>query len=116
MTWQTSRFRIALTRPLVMGIVNVTPDSFSDGGRYEQADAARAHCDLLVAQGNGLSFLLNTSPAGASVPAFAAQQALAAGTIPISMIRWEMTGLDNEAKQFWGPEPKPAAKKSTTNP
>ena len=34
-----------------MGIVNVTPDSFSDGGRYAQADAARAHCDRLVAQG-----------------------------------------------------------------
>jgi dihydropteroate synthase len=51
MIWQTSRFRIALTRPLVMGIVNVTPDSFSDGGRYAQADAARAHCDRLLAQG-----------------------------------------------------------------
>ena len=51
MIWQTSRFRIALTRPQVMGIVNVTPDSFSDGGRYAQADAARAHCDRLVAQG-----------------------------------------------------------------
>jgi dihydropteroate synthase len=51
MIWQTSRFRIALTRPQVMGIVNVTPDSFSDGGRYAQADAARAHCDLLVSQG-----------------------------------------------------------------
>jgi dihydropteroate synthase len=50
-TWQTSRFRIALDRPRVMGIVNVTPDSFSDGGRYANADAARAHCDLLVAQG-----------------------------------------------------------------
>ena len=34
MQWQTSRFRIALDRPLVMGIVNVTPDSFSDGGRF----------------------------------------------------------------------------------
>ena len=51
MIWQTSRFRIALTRPQVMGIVNVTPDSFSDGGRYAQADAARAHCDRLVEQG-----------------------------------------------------------------
>ena len=51
MIWQTSRFRIDLTRPQVMGIVNVTPDSFSDGGRYAQADAARAHCDQLVAQG-----------------------------------------------------------------
>ena len=51
MIWQTSRFRIDLTRPRVMGIVNVTPDSFSDGGRYAQADAARAHCDRLVEQG-----------------------------------------------------------------
>ncbi len=50
-TWQTSRFLIDLTRPQVMGIVNVTPDSFSDGGRYAQADAARAHCELLLAQG-----------------------------------------------------------------
>ena len=51
MIWQTSRFRIDLSRPQVMGIVNVTPDSFSDGGHYVEADAARAHCDLLVAQG-----------------------------------------------------------------
>jgi dihydropteroate synthase len=50
-SWQTGRFRIALASPRVMGIVNVTPDSFSDGGRFAQADAARAHCDLLVAQG-----------------------------------------------------------------
>lgn len=51
MIWQTSRFRIDLTRPQVMGIVNVTPDSFSDGGRFALADAARAHCDRLVEQG-----------------------------------------------------------------
>ena len=51
MIWQTSRFRIDLARPRVMGIVNVTPDSFSDGGRYAQADAARAHCERLVEQG-----------------------------------------------------------------
>ena len=51
MIWQTRRFRIDLSRPQVMGIVNVTPDSFSDGGRYADADAARAHCDRLLAQG-----------------------------------------------------------------
>jgi len=51
MIWQTARFRIDLARPRVMGIVNVTPDSFSDGGRYVNADAARAHCDRLVAEG-----------------------------------------------------------------
>ena len=38
-------------RPLVMGIVNVTPDSFSDGGRYASADAAVAHALELVRQG-----------------------------------------------------------------
>ena len=51
MIWQTSRFRIDLTRARVMGIVNVTPDSFSDGGQFAHADAARAHCELLVTQG-----------------------------------------------------------------
>lgn len=38
-------------RPLVMGIVNVTPDSFSDGGRYWQPDAAIAHALKLAEQG-----------------------------------------------------------------
>jgi dihydropteroate synthase len=49
--WQTSRFRIDLTRPQVMGIVNVTPDSFSDGGRHAETDAALRHCDALRAEG-----------------------------------------------------------------
>ncbi|RYF69722.1 MAG: dihydropteroate synthase [Comamonadaceae bacterium] len=50
--WQTSRFRLALDRPLVMGIVNVTPDSFSDGGRhFASARSAVAHCEALVADG-----------------------------------------------------------------
>jgi dihydropteroate synthase len=47
MFWQTSRFRIDLTLPQVMGIVNVTPDSFSDGGRY----APLAHCEQLLKEG-----------------------------------------------------------------
>jgi dihydropteroate synthase len=50
MIWQTSRFRIDLSRPRVMGIVNVTPDSFSDGGLHESTRAALAHCEALVAQ------------------------------------------------------------------
>lgn len=40
-----------LTRPHVMGIVNVTPDSFSDGGQYAQTAQAVAHALSLVAQG-----------------------------------------------------------------
>ncbi|MGE5489765.1 MAG: dihydropteroate synthase [Actinomycetota bacterium] len=38
-------------RTLVMGILNVTPDSFSDGGRFTGLDAAIAHADRLVAEG-----------------------------------------------------------------
>lgn len=41
-------------RPLVMGVVNVTPDSFSDGGRFFDLDAAVAHGRELVAQGADL--------------------------------------------------------------
>lgn len=54
MHWQTSRFRIALTRPQVMGIVNVTPDSFSDGGAHAGTAAAIAHCERLLAEGADL--------------------------------------------------------------
>ncbi|HET9646282.1 MAG TPA: dihydropteroate synthase [Burkholderiaceae bacterium] len=49
--WQTTRFKIDLSRPRVMGIVNVTPDSFSDGGRFASTDAAIAHCERLKAEG-----------------------------------------------------------------
>ena len=38
-------------RPALMGILNVTPDSFSDGGRYNQMDKALQHCEQLIADG-----------------------------------------------------------------
>lgn len=49
--WQTSRFRIDLSAPCVMGIVNVTPDSFSDGGQFLDSTAALAHCEALLRDG-----------------------------------------------------------------
>ncbi|KQV92026.1 MULTISPECIES: dihydropteroate synthase [unclassified Roseateles] len=51
MHWQTRRFRLDLSHPRVMGIVNVTPDSFSDGGRHDDTRTAIAHCERLVAEG-----------------------------------------------------------------
>ena len=51
MHWQTTRYRIPLQQPVVMGIVNATPDSFSDGGLHADAASAQAHCDRLVAEG-----------------------------------------------------------------
>ena len=38
-------------RPVIMGILNVTPDSFSDGGRYNQMDNALLHCEQLISDG-----------------------------------------------------------------
>jgi dihydropteroate synthase len=51
MLWHTTRFVIDLGQPKVMGIVNVTPDSFSDGGRYATPSTAMAHCERLLATG-----------------------------------------------------------------
>ena len=52
--WQTTRFAVDLGTPRVMGIVNVTPDSFSDGGRHADAMSAMAHCEALLREGADL--------------------------------------------------------------
>jgi len=51
MRWITARFDIDLSTPKVMGIVNVTPDSFSDGGRHASTSAALAHAERLLGEG-----------------------------------------------------------------
>ncbi len=53
-TLRCGRFRLALDRPLVMGVVNVTPDSFYDGGRHASTAAAIAHARWLVEEGADL--------------------------------------------------------------
>ncbi|GAA4416626.1 dihydropteroate synthase [Quisquiliibacterium transsilvanicum] len=53
-TLRCGRFELQLSRPLVMGIVNTTPDSFSDGGRYLAADAAIRHARRLLDEGADL--------------------------------------------------------------
>jgi len=51
MLWQTARFDLDLTHARVMGIVNVTPDSFSDGGQHAGTAAALRHCEQLLKEG-----------------------------------------------------------------
>jgi dihydropteroate synthase len=48
------KYRLALDRPLIMGVLNVTPDSFSDGGRYLDRDAAVAQARRLAGEGADL--------------------------------------------------------------
>lgn len=51
MHWTTSRFRIDLNQPRVMGIVNLTPDSFSDGGAWSDPGQALRHAEQLLRDG-----------------------------------------------------------------
>ncbi len=52
MKWTTTRFKIDLSTPKVMGIVNATPDSFSETGCHlSSTKAALAHCDQLLQEG-----------------------------------------------------------------
>jgi dihydropteroate synthase len=83
-----------LPRPLVMGVVNVTPDSFSDGGRFDTTDAAIAHALVLREQGADLLDIggESTRP-GATRPLVAEEldrvvpviTALAADGVPVSV-------------------------------
>ena len=50
--WQAGRFQLDLSTPKIMGIVNVTPDSFSDGGTYSaEVSGAIQHAERLLQQG-----------------------------------------------------------------
>lgn len=51
MNWKTSRREISLERTLVMAILNVTPDSFSDGGKFLSPDEALRQAEKLIAEG-----------------------------------------------------------------
>src|SRR5258708_36597898 len=51
MGWRCRHRVIGLTRPVVMGILNVTPDSFSDGNRYSSVDAALERAKVIAAEG-----------------------------------------------------------------
>jgi dihydropteroate synthase len=74
MFWQTTRFRIDLSRPQVMGIVNITPDSFSDGGLHASTSAALAHCEQLLAEGADMLDLGGESTRPGSKPVPAAEE------------------------------------------
>lgn len=69
--WQTSRFRIDVTVPRVMGIVNLTPDSFSGDGLSANPAAALAHCERLLVDGADILDLgaESTRPGAAAVDA-----------------------------------------------
>lgn len=90
MFWQTSRFRLELNRPLVMGIVNVTPDSFSDGGRHDNVQQALAHAEQLLAQGADLLDLGGESTRPGSPPVGLDEEWRRLEGVLGELVRWQV--------------------------
>jgi len=73
--WRVGEVEIALDRPVVMGILNVTPDSFSDGGRFAEPARAVEQAALMIAEGADIIDVggESTRPQGAT-PVSAAEE------------------------------------------
>jgi dihydropteroate synthase len=91
---QCGRFKLSLERPLVMGVVNVTPDSFSDGGLFLDSGRAVAHARRLAEEGADILDVggESTRPGAAPVAldeerrrVLPVLEALAGGPVPVSI-------------------------------
>jgi len=91
---QCGRFKLSLERPLIMGVVNVTPDSFSDGGHHFDAGRAIEHARRLIEEGADVLDIggESTRPGAAAVDlaeegrrVLPVLEALAGGKVPVSV-------------------------------
>jgi dihydropteroate synthase len=91
---QCGRFRLSLERPLIMGVVNVTPDSFSDGGLHFDAGRAIEHGRKLIEEGADLLDVGGESTRPGAAPVDLAEerrrvlpvlQGLTGGKVPVSV-------------------------------
>ena len=91
---QCGRFKLSLERPLVMGVVNITPDSFSDGGMFADTERAIAHAQRLIGEGVDILDLggESTRPGAAPVSleverrrVLPVLEALASGGVPVAV-------------------------------
>lgn len=92
--WRCGRFDLELDRAVVMGVLNVTPDSFSDGGQHGAVDGAIRHALTLIEQGAGIIDIGGESTRPGAQPVSIAQElarvlpvveALRDSNIPISV-------------------------------
>jgi len=91
---QCGKFKLPLDRPLVMGVVNVTPDSFSDGGLYLDPKRALEHARRLIGEGADILDIGGESTRPGAAPVSPEEERrrvlpvlerLAAGNVPISV-------------------------------
>jgi dihydropteroate synthase len=90
MGWLTTRFELDLSQPIVMGIVNVTPDSFSDGGQHADTAGALKHAERLLREGAGILDIgaESTRPGAQSVPL--AQELARLVPLLSELVRWQV--------------------------
>jgi dihydropteroate synthase len=95
---RAGRFTLALDRPLIMGVVNVTPDSFSDGGHWLDPDRAAAHARTLIDEGADILDIGGESTRPGATPVAQSEElarvlpvleALAGVAVPISVDTWK---------------------------
>jgi len=67
-SWRTARRAIDLSNPVLMGVLNITPDSFSDGGRFFDHDSAIRRVEQLVAEGADIIDIGGESTRPGSLP------------------------------------------------
>ena len=88
------KFQLSLTRPLIMGVLNVTPDSFSDGGKFIELKHALMHANALIAEGADILDIGGESTRPGAMPVSLEEErrrvlplieALAGGTVPLSI-------------------------------
>jgi dihydropteroate synthase len=89
-TWRTSRFDLDLREPLVMGIVNVTPDSFSDGGLHATTPQALCHAEQLLQEGAAILDIgaESTRPGAEALPL--AQELMRLEPLLRELVRWKV--------------------------
>ena len=85
--WRTARGPISLERPRVAAILNVTPDSFWDGGRYASVAAAVARAEQLLAEGADLIDLGGESTRPGAAPLPAADEAVRLLPVIVELVR-----------------------------
>ena len=88
--WQTTRFDLDLSRPKIMGIVNLTPDSFSDGGQCFDTASALRHAELLLRDGADILDVgaASTRPGAEVVPL--AQELARLAPFLKEAVRWQV--------------------------
>lgn len=88
--WQTTRFELDLSQPKVMGIVNLTPDSFSDGGLHAETAQALRHAEQLLRDGADILDIgaESTRPGAVVVPM--AQELARLAPFLREAVRWQV--------------------------